>query len=122
MLGFAELEILYNAGTELTIEFHTPVITAQTYTPRVPRMDLSGERQSDFDTMVKALPFALNLRYSKYRNNFLEQTIVELSTDEQGQPNYLLGGIRFRQRSPSQWWRYFSARRTVRWGLHNYGD
>jgi hypothetical protein len=57
VLGFAEPEILYNAGTELTIEFHTPVITAQTYPPRVPRMDLSGERQSDFDTLVKALPY-----------------------------------------------------------------
>jgi hypothetical protein len=57
VLGFAEPEILYNAGTELTIEFHTPVITAQTYQPRVPRMDLSGERQSDLDAMVKALPY-----------------------------------------------------------------
>jgi hypothetical protein len=57
VLGFAEPEILYNAGTELTIEFHTPVITAQTYPPRLPRMDLSGERQSDFDTMLKALPY-----------------------------------------------------------------
>ena len=34
VLGFAEPEILYNAGTELIIEFHTPVITAQTYQPR----------------------------------------------------------------------------------------
>jgi hypothetical protein len=57
VLGFAEPEILYSAGTELTIEFHTPVITAQTYPLRVPRMDLSAERQSDFNTMVKALPY-----------------------------------------------------------------
>jgi len=57
VLGFAEPEILYNAGTELTIEFHTPVNTTQTYPARVPRMDLSGTRQSDFDIMVKALPY-----------------------------------------------------------------
>jgi hypothetical protein len=57
VLGFAEPEILYNAGTELTIEFHTPVITAQAYPPHVPRMDLSGERQNDFNAMVKALPY-----------------------------------------------------------------
>ena len=57
VLGFAEPEILYSAGTELTIEFHTPVITAQAYPPRVPQPDLSGEQQSDFNAMVKALPF-----------------------------------------------------------------
>jgi LssY C-terminus len=57
VLGFAEPEIRYNAGTDLTIVFHTPVITSQTYPPNVPRMDLSAQRQEDFDAMVKALPF-----------------------------------------------------------------
>ena len=33
------------------------MITAQTYPPRVPGMDLSGQQQSDFNTMVKALPY-----------------------------------------------------------------
>ncbi len=36
VLGFAEPEILYNAGTELDIEFNQPLITAQKYEPRVP--------------------------------------------------------------------------------------
>ena len=57
VLGFAEPEILYNAGTELTIVFHTPVITSKTYPPSVPHMELSAQRQSDFNAMVKALPY-----------------------------------------------------------------
>ena len=57
VLGFAEPEILYNAGTELDIEFNKPVITTQTYQPRVPRMALSGEQAVQFSTMLKGLPF-----------------------------------------------------------------
>ncbi len=57
VLGFAEPEILYNAGTELDIEFNKPVITAKTYTPRVPHMNLSGEEATQFNAMVKSLPF-----------------------------------------------------------------
>jgi hypothetical protein len=57
VLGFAEPEILYNAGTELDIEFNRPLLTAQKYEPRVPRMDLSGEQAAQFNAMVKGLPF-----------------------------------------------------------------
>jgi len=57
VLGFAEPEILYNAGTELDIEFNQPLITAQKYEPRVPRMALSGEQAAEFNAMVKNLPF-----------------------------------------------------------------
>ncbi len=57
VLGFAEPEILYSAGTELTIEFHTPLITAQAYKPRVPPIELSGTQLSEFNAMVKDLPF-----------------------------------------------------------------
>lgn len=57
VLGFAEPEILYNAGTELDIEFNKPVITAQKYVPRVPRMALSGEQAAQFNTTIKDLPF-----------------------------------------------------------------
>jgi hypothetical protein len=56
-LGFAEPEILYNAGTELVIEFRTPVITAQTYQPTVTPMDLTGEQLSQFNSTVRALPY-----------------------------------------------------------------
>lgn len=57
VLGFAEPEILYNAGTELLIEFNKPVITAQKYEPRVPHLDLSVEQKTQFDAMVRTLPF-----------------------------------------------------------------
>ena len=56
-LGFAEPEILYNAGTELVIAFHAPVITAQTYQPSVTPADLAGEQLSQFDSIVRALPY-----------------------------------------------------------------
>jgi LssY C-terminus len=57
VLGFAEPEILYNAGTELDLAFNKPAITAKTYPPRVPRMDLSGEQSVQFSAMVRDLPF-----------------------------------------------------------------
>ena len=57
VLGFAEPEILFNAGTELDIEFNKPVITATQYEPRVPRMDLSGAQAGQFDALLKDLPF-----------------------------------------------------------------
>jgi hypothetical protein len=57
VLGFAEPEILYNAGTELDVAFNKPVITVKKYPPRVPRMDLSGEQAIQFGAMVRDLPF-----------------------------------------------------------------
>ncbi len=57
VLGFAEPEILYNAGTELDLAFNKPVITAKNYPPRVPRMDLSGERSVQFNAVVRELLF-----------------------------------------------------------------
>ncbi|MEO6830474.1 MAG: LssY C-terminal domain-containing protein [Acidobacteriaceae bacterium] len=57
ILGFAEPEILYNAGTDLLIEFHAPVITAKQYAPTVPRNDLTHEQMEHLDVMVKELPF-----------------------------------------------------------------
>jgi hypothetical protein len=57
VLGFAEPEILFNAGTELDIAFNKPVVTATKYPPRVPRMDLSGEQSTEFGALVKDLPF-----------------------------------------------------------------
>lgn len=57
VLGFAEPEILYNAGTELDIAFNKPVITANKYPPRVPPMHLSTEQSVQFGALVRHLPF-----------------------------------------------------------------
>lgn len=57
VLGFAEPEILYNAGTDLLIEFHSPLITAKKYAPKVPRNNLNAEDMAQLDGMVKELPF-----------------------------------------------------------------
>ena len=57
VLGFAEPEILYNAGTEFDIEFNKPLITAQKYEPRVPRLVPSGEQATELAAMVKSLDF-----------------------------------------------------------------
>jgi hypothetical protein len=62
----------------------------------------AAEGQNELDAAARArilshkwdpprFEIALNLGYSRYRNYYLETTIVELETDEQGQPNYLLG-------------------------------
>ena len=57
VLGFAEPEILYNAGTELILEFNAPVITAQTYQPTVTPLDLTGQQLDQFNAVVRGLPF-----------------------------------------------------------------
>jgi hypothetical protein len=57
VLGFAEPEILYNAGTELDIAFNKPVITNQKYTSRVAQMALPGGQDGQLNAVVKALPF-----------------------------------------------------------------
>jgi len=57
VLGFAEPEILFNAGTEFDIAFNKPVITATQYEPRVPRMNLSGTPAEQFNALLRGLPF-----------------------------------------------------------------
>jgi hypothetical protein len=57
VLGFAEPEILYNAGTELILEFRAPVITSQTYQPTVTPLDLPGQQLDQFDGLVRDLPY-----------------------------------------------------------------
>ncbi|MCU1222209.1 MAG: hypothetical protein JWQ42_302 [Edaphobacter sp.] len=57
VLGFAEPEILYNAGTELILEYARPVITAQAYPPSIlPSADTTTEHEQLQD-FVKAIPF-----------------------------------------------------------------
>lgn len=61
VLGFAEPEILYPAGTEMDIDFTSPLITSQVYPAKVPPLtrrpgeeDLSGfVRRVPFRTMTK---------------------------------------------------------------------
>ncbi len=57
VLGFAEPEILYGAGTDLLIEFEAPVITSKTYPPKVPLNNLNAADMAHLDAMVKELPF-----------------------------------------------------------------
>ena len=57
VLGFAEPEILYNAGTELILEFRAPIITSQTYQPTVTPLDLTGQPLDQFNAVVRGLPY-----------------------------------------------------------------
>jgi LssY C-terminus/Outer membrane protein beta-barrel domain len=57
VLGFAESEILYNAGSEMLIEFDRPVITSQQYADPVPSLSLSGQQADQFNAMVQNLPY-----------------------------------------------------------------
>lgn len=57
VLGFAEPEILYNAGTELILELQKPVITSQTYPFSIrPSAGSTAEREQ-LQEFVKTLPF-----------------------------------------------------------------
>ncbi len=57
VLGFAEPELLYNAGTELVLEMQKPLLTAQAY-PRsiLPAATTDAER-AELQAFVKTLPF-----------------------------------------------------------------
>jgi hypothetical protein len=57
VLGFAEPEILYNAGTELILEYTKPLITSQAYPPSVnPSATTTAEREQ-LQSFVKTIPF-----------------------------------------------------------------
>jgi hypothetical protein len=57
VLGFAEPEILYPAGTELVLENTRPLLTAQTYRPSVlPSVDTAAQ-QAALQAFVKTLPY-----------------------------------------------------------------
>src|SRR6266851_5257070 len=57
VLGFAEPEILYNAGTELILEYMRPLITSQAYPPSVrPSAGTTAEREQ-LQGFVKTIPF-----------------------------------------------------------------
>jgi hypothetical protein len=57
VLGFAEPEILYNASTELILEYTKPLITSQAYPPSVnPSATTTAEREQ-LQSFVKTIPF-----------------------------------------------------------------
>jgi hypothetical protein len=57
VLGFAEPEILYPAGTELILENVRPLLTSQVYQPTVsPAAETSAE-QAELQRFVKTLPY-----------------------------------------------------------------
>ena len=56
VLGFAEPEILYPAGTEMVIEFTSPLITSHVYAPNVPPLTpMPGEE--DLSAFLRRVPF-----------------------------------------------------------------
>ncbi|MDQ2834468.1 MAG: LssY C-terminal domain-containing protein [Acidobacteriota bacterium] len=57
VLGFAESEILYKAGTELILEYTKPLITAQSYPPVVGASAATTEARQQLQDFVKELPF-----------------------------------------------------------------
>jgi opacity protein-like surface antigen len=57
VLGFAEPEILYPAGTELILENMTPLLTAQAYPPVVQPVATTTEAQAELQGFVKKLPY-----------------------------------------------------------------
>src|SRR6201996_2727628 len=57
VLGFAESEILYNAGTELVLENERPLLTSQTYAPTVLPAAQTAAAQTQLQAFVKTLPF-----------------------------------------------------------------
>ena len=64
VLGFAEPEILYNAGTEFILEYTKPLITAQVYPPSVlPSADTAVEREQ-LQSFVKTIPFRTRTKTS----------------------------------------------------------
>ncbi len=56
VLGFAEPEILYPAGTEMDIEFTSPLITSQVYPAKVPPLTRSPGEE-DLGAFVRRVPF-----------------------------------------------------------------
>ncbi|MEO8736268.1 MAG: LssY C-terminal domain-containing protein, partial [Edaphobacter sp.] len=57
VLGFAEPEILYSAGTELILEYVKPLITSQTYPFSVRPTATSASEREHLQDFVKTIPF-----------------------------------------------------------------
>ena len=57
VLGFAEPEILYDAGTELIIEYVKPLVTSQTYPFSVRPSATSAADRAHLQSFVKTIPY-----------------------------------------------------------------
>lgn len=57
VLGYAEPEILYHAGTELILENTRPLLTSQAYPPAVASWGTAAAQREDLQAFVKTLPF-----------------------------------------------------------------
>lgn len=57
VLGFAEPEILYPAGTELVLDNLKPLLTAQAYPPTIGPSAESPAQQDALESFVKTLPY-----------------------------------------------------------------
>ncbi len=57
VLGFAEPEILYHAGTELVLEIVKPLLTSQAYPSPVPPAARTAEQGVELQAFVKTLPY-----------------------------------------------------------------
>jgi hypothetical protein len=57
VLGFAEPEILYHAGTELLLENMRPLLTTQAYPPTVAPWATTSAQREDLQAFVKTLPY-----------------------------------------------------------------
>jgi len=57
VLGFAEPEILYNAGTEMVLENERPLLTSQAYAPTVMPAAVNDAQRTELQSFVKTLPF-----------------------------------------------------------------
>ncbi len=64
VLGFAEPEILYHAGTELILENITPLLTAHVYPPSVHPAAPTSEERVELETFVKKLPYRTTTQIS----------------------------------------------------------
>jgi opacity protein-like surface antigen len=64
VLGFAEPEILYNAGTELILEYTKPLITAQSYPPSVLPSATTTEARQQLQDFLKTIPFRTRVKGS----------------------------------------------------------
>ena len=65
ILGFAEPEILYDAGTELILENMTPLLTAQSYPPAVQPAADSKEAEMELQAFIKKVPYQTRTQASK---------------------------------------------------------
>lgn len=57
VLGFADPEIRYPAGTELQVQFVAPAVTAKTYSRTSPEFPGSEEEQTRLRQLIRDLPF-----------------------------------------------------------------